>query len=524
MTGSNARRDRTWGGSIAGSCRDAGAAFRRGREAPGAARKAYPGRRNGRRRVLAAAVGIGTVAAFTVVAAAAGTANAQPLPAGCTQSGHSVTCSYTSGQQTFTVPSGVTSLDVTAAGAAGGGRADDVGFSGRPGASVEDTASNRPAITITSPTAGSTVTSNSVTVDFAVNRSPRQIASETCSLTPSGSGDVVRADCTPTPASTAKGAASHESTTVATFTNLADGTYTFRAKAILRDGGTATARETITVNDSPPIYQVSLEGVTNSTDSNGNLTHPNVLVMPDFTDPLGFPLTVTVTSQPAYGTVTKNADGTFTYTPTADAQNNVADYDFSNTYDLAWTGPPPPTTDSFTLTAADGHGGTVSALVTVPISPYYDMNDVTDTATQIELPLLDEAPVIIYKPETFVGLAVVTVDQSLNLDTPTQFVTDPAVVAAVDGALGVPSSTPVTTIASCASDPTNTTCATPPPPLSPTAAIPPMPLANFYGEASGQTFVEDTIADCLAALGVTGAVIGEAAYVAFIAATVVLSW
>ena len=177
-------------------------------------------------------------------------------------------------------------------------------------------ASRRPSITITSPTAGWTVTSNSVKVDFAFNRGPKQIASETCSLTPSGSGDVVSAGCTPTPARTARGAASHESTTVATFTNLANGTYTFRANATLKHGAgrkrSATAGETITVNDSPPVYHVSLEGVTNSTDSNGNLTHPNVLVVPDFTDPLGFLLTVTVTSQPASGTVTKNADGTFT--------------------------------------------------------------------------------------------------------------------------------------------------------------------------------------------------------------------
>ena len=391
-------------------------------------------------------------------------------------------------------------------------------------------ASNRPAITIISPTAGWTVTTNSVTVDFTVNRSPNQIASERCSLTLGGSRDVLRADCTPTPASTAQGATSHEqrlSTTVATFTNLANGTYTFRAKAILRDGGTATASETITVNDSPPVYQVSVEGVTNSTDSNGNLTHPNVLVLPDFTDPLGFPLTVTVTSQPAYGTVTGNADGTFTYTPTADAQNNVGAYDFYTAYGFAWNGAPPPSTDSFTLTAADGHGATVSALVTVPIPPYYDMSDVTVTSTEIAIPQLDAAPLIIYRPITYIGTVTVTVDQSLNLDTPTQFVTDPAVVAAVDSALGVPSSTPVTTIASCASDPTNAMCATPPPPLPPTAVIPPMPLANFYGEASGQTFLMDTISDCLAALGVTGAVLGEAsyaAYIAYVAATVVLAW
>ncbi len=96
----------------------------------------------GRRRVLAVAVGTGTAAAFTVLATTAGTAHAQPLPAGCTQSGQTVTCSYayTGGEQTFTVPSGVATLDVTAVGAAGGSVSNLLDTNGGPGASVEDTA------------------------------------------------------------------------------------------------------------------------------------------------------------------------------------------------------------------------------------------------------------------------------------------------------------------------------------------------------------------------------------------------
>src|SRR5437660_999235 len=59
--------------------------------------------------------------------------SASALPSNCSQSGNTVTCTYTgAGTYTFTVPVGVSSLDVTAVGAAGGGP-------GGPGASVEDT-------------------------------------------------------------------------------------------------------------------------------------------------------------------------------------------------------------------------------------------------------------------------------------------------------------------------------------------------------------------------------------------------
>ena len=92
----------------------------------------------------------GRVAAFLVVGAGlavlwgvvlVGSARAT-LPSNCSQSGSTVTCTYTgAGNYTFTVPGGIDSLDVTAVGAAGGtGFNGVVPLAGGPGASVQDTA------------------------------------------------------------------------------------------------------------------------------------------------------------------------------------------------------------------------------------------------------------------------------------------------------------------------------------------------------------------------------------------------
>ena len=80
---------------------------------------------------LAAAVGLAGVASAAVVCGSTGT----PSTAGTTAA-----CTYTtSGQDTFTVPAGVTSVDVTAVGA-GGGIGGNSNASAGPGASVQDAA------------------------------------------------------------------------------------------------------------------------------------------------------------------------------------------------------------------------------------------------------------------------------------------------------------------------------------------------------------------------------------------------
>ena len=83
--------------------------------------------------VVAAMVGLWAVRV-------AGAVSAQDaLPSNCTQTGQTVTCTYTTaGQGSFTVPGGVSSVDVVAVGAAGG--AGLGGGGGGEGASVEDMA------------------------------------------------------------------------------------------------------------------------------------------------------------------------------------------------------------------------------------------------------------------------------------------------------------------------------------------------------------------------------------------------
>jgi YVTN family beta-propeller protein/VCBS repeat-containing protein len=75
----------------------------------------------------------------------------------------------------------------------------------------------------------------------------------------------------------------------------------------------------------------------------------------NFTDPDGDALTYNVPTQPVSGTVTVNAPGTFSYTPTQTARDAAA-----QTLGPDWT--------SFTVVASDGLASS-SVIVTVPIAP-----------------------------------------------------------------------------------------------------------------------------------------------------------
>jgi len=97
---------------------------------------------NGSRRRRALIAGAGASLLACVVAAATGVAPASALPGGCAQAFTTVTCTYTSGTNTFTVPKGVASVHVVAIGGTGGaGLADNHGTAsggaGGPGARVE---------------------------------------------------------------------------------------------------------------------------------------------------------------------------------------------------------------------------------------------------------------------------------------------------------------------------------------------------------------------------------------------------
>ncbi len=77
------------------------------------------------------------------------------------------------------------------------------------------------------------------------------------------------------------------------------------------------------------------------------------------TDADGDPLTYTGTATTAKGAVTVNPDGTFSYTPTADARHDAASAG-ATAVDK---------TDSVTVTVADGYGGSTNVTVVVAVSP-----------------------------------------------------------------------------------------------------------------------------------------------------------
>jgi len=82
------------------------------------------------RLALAAPLAAGLALAAAVIPAGMASAAPTTLPSNCAQSGTTVTCSYgyTGGEQTFTVPAGITSVHVTAIGAAGAAN-----YNGAPG-------------------------------------------------------------------------------------------------------------------------------------------------------------------------------------------------------------------------------------------------------------------------------------------------------------------------------------------------------------------------------------------------------
>lgn len=82
------------------------------------------------RLARAAPLAAGVALAAAVVPAGMASAAPSALPANCAQTGQAVTCTfgYTGAEQTFTVPAGVTSVQVTAIGAGG-----SANFNGEPG-------------------------------------------------------------------------------------------------------------------------------------------------------------------------------------------------------------------------------------------------------------------------------------------------------------------------------------------------------------------------------------------------------
>jgi hypothetical protein len=100
------------------------------------------------RLARAAPVAAGLALAAAVVSAGQASAAPAALPSNCTHSGPTVTCTYgyTGNEQTFTVPAGVTSVHVTAIGAAGGRYGSD--YPGGSGGSAAAAFSVTPGATL----------------------------------------------------------------------------------------------------------------------------------------------------------------------------------------------------------------------------------------------------------------------------------------------------------------------------------------------------------------------------------------
>ena len=81
-------------------------------------------------------------------------------------------------------------------------------------------------------------------------------------------------------------------------------------------------------------------------------------VLGNDTDPDGDPLTAVLVSGPSHGTLTLNADGSFTYTPAANFNG----------------------TDSFTYRASDGTADSNLATVTITVTAVNDAPAATDDA------------------------------------------------------------------------------------------------------------------------------------------------
>ncbi|MGH1420673.1 MAG: tandem-95 repeat protein, partial [Hyphomonas sp.] len=130
-----------------------------------------------------------------------------------------------------------------------------------------------------------------------------------------------------------------------TYTPDADffGTDTFEVLADDGNGATDTATVTITVNpiNDNPVAADDSQTTDEDVAVNGAVT---------LSDVDGDTVTASLGSAPANGTATVNPDGTYTYTPNADFNG----------------------TDTFTISADDGNGGTDVATISITVNPVND--------------------------------------------------------------------------------------------------------------------------------------------------------
>ncbi|MDQ0610968.1 VCBS repeat-containing protein [Variovorax sp. W1I1] len=218
-----------------------------------------------------------------------------------------------------------------------------------PGANFHGTDSF--TVTVSDGHGGTTTSTVNVTID-PVNDAPTvpNYTKTTNEDTPV-SGQVVGSDVDGDTLTYVKGSdPAHGTVTV-----NADGTYTYVPGAnfngtdsftvTVSDGHGGTTTSTVNVTIDPVNDAPTVPNYTKTTDEDTPVSGQVV-----GSDVDGDTLTYVKGSDPAHGTVTVNADGTYTYTPGANFNG----------------------TDSFTVTVSDGHGGTTTSTVTVTINPVND--------------------------------------------------------------------------------------------------------------------------------------------------------
>ncbi|MEC0249510.1 Ig-like domain-containing protein, partial [Paenibacillus chitinolyticus] len=132
-------------------------------------------------------------------------------------------------------------------------------------------------------------------------------------------------------------------TSPAQFADQATVTYQFQSVAggTVFNGTAASSVVTVAAGNYPPAASNVTGTIAEDTSFTGQIPA---------SDPESAVLSYTVASPPAHGTVTLNANGSFTYVP-----------------NLNFNG-----TDSFSVTVSDGSGGTANSLVTIRVTPVND--------------------------------------------------------------------------------------------------------------------------------------------------------
>jgi VCBS repeat-containing protein len=145
-------------------------------------------------------------------------------------------------------------------------------------------------------------------------------------------------------------------------------TFTYRASDGTLDSNLATVTITVTaINDAPT---ATADAYSTAEDTPLNVAAPGVLA--NDTDPDSSTLTAAVVTGPGHGTLTLNADGSFTYTPAANFNG----------------------TDTLTYRASDGTAQSNPATVTITVTPVSDPPAATNDAysTAEDTPLTVAAP------------------------------------------------------------------------------------------------------------------------------------